>query len=95
MASRRHWTRLVMSVTVILASLLAGGAVLANHVAGETDGTLGVGRPWGPADQDGNLLRVELTYVIKAKNIAESTVQAVEDAIKAWNTRTQVRPKDD
>ena len=70
--------------------LLSGGIALALHDVN----TLDISRPWGGADQTAvsPTPRVEVTYVIKASgNIPADTVDAVEDAITAWNAKIDDR----
>ena len=91
------WALLALPLA-ILATFLVGSVALATHIQpGDSTGTLGISRPWGPADQDANNpLHVELTYTIKASgSVPDAAVQAVEAGITAWinaiNTSSQSR----
>lgn len=83
----------VLLITLILGLVVGGSVALAVHNAGDSSGTLGIEPPWGPADQDpAHPQRVEVTYVVKAgSKVPASTVQAVNEAIAAWNAGIDAR----
>ena len=74
-----HLRSLAVAVALV-ASLAIGGVVLA------AGGTLNIGAPWGPANQDPtDPHRVVVTYTLKATGrVPIEAVAAVEAGVQAW-----------
>ncbi|MCH8878014.1 MAG: matrixin family metalloprotease [Chloroflexi bacterium] len=73
-------------VVALIAVLLTPSVALATDGPSHDVGTLGIGAPYGPANQDPNdPLRVLVTYRVRANgNLPASAVDAVNAAIAAW-----------
>lgn len=87
-----HLKRSLAIAVALVASLAIGGVVLA------AAGTLDIGAPWGPADQDtaSAVPRVEVSYTIKANgNVPSEAVDAVEAGVQAWIAAINVREASD
>ena len=85
-----HMKRSLGVAVALVATLAIGGVVLA------ATGTLNIGAPWGPANQDSaDPLRVVVTYTLKASgNIPPEAVGAVEAGVQAWITAIDDRETD-
>lgn len=84
-------TKKLCLLAVTIAVAVAAGAV----VAWAAEGTLGLGPPWGTADQtDTN--RVEVSYAVKASGkIPPEALAAVQNGIDDWNAAIDSREADD
>ena len=61
------------------------GVASATHGGGDDVGTLVIRAPWGPANQDPGVRRIEVTYRVTANgNLPPAAVTAVNDAVAAW-----------